>query len=105
MIAKKFSLLLLAFTLLSLPLQAQSNWRKNVKEGDEKYRLGLFGEAAKLYAAAFEAKPGKKDLAYRAGDAYGMAKDYAAAALLLEQALGKAKSFPLVGLKYAQALK
>ena len=105
MIAKKFSLLLLAFTLLSLPLQAQSNWRKNVKDADEFYRKGQYAEAARLYGAAFEVKLSKKDLAYRAGEAYGMAKDYAAAALLLEQALGKAKNFPLVGLKYAQALK
>ncbi|MBK6902185.1 MAG: PD40 domain-containing protein [Saprospirales bacterium] len=105
MIARKFSLLLLLSLLLLPQLQSQSNWRKNVKEADDLYRTGQFEKAARLYGAAYEKKPGKKDLAYKAGEAYAMAKDYANATLFLEQSLGRAKNFPLAGLKYAQALK
>ncbi|MCB9285611.1 MAG: carboxypeptidase regulatory-like domain-containing protein [Lewinellaceae bacterium] len=104
MMAQKLSFLLLLLLLTPFSSEAQ-NWRKNAKEADDLYSKGLYLEAADLYQAAWAQKPKKTDLAYKAGEAYMLNKSYSNAASAYSQTLDKAKSYPLVGLKYARAQK
>jgi tetratricopeptide (TPR) repeat protein len=105
MTAQRLFVLLFCSLLFALPGSAQTSWRKNVKEGDELLSKGLYEEAGARYYAAWERKTKKRELAYQAGEAFSKAKAYTQAAKAYEQALEKSKSFPLVGLKYARALK
>lgn len=96
-------LLLLLFSLTGF--SQSGSWRKNAKEAEDLLKKGQYEAAAGLYHTAWELKPSKKELAYQAGEAYALAKDYGRAADSYEKALDKTKSFPLVGLKYARSLK
>lgn len=92
--------------LFAITLKAQSdNWKKNLKTAD-----GLFGEAqyayaAEYYMAAWKQKPKKTELAYKAGEAYYIIKDYAKAAAAFKNVKEEYTDYPLIGLKYARALK
>jgi len=96
----------LFFFLFAFTLNAQSdNWKKNLKTAD-----GLFGEAqyanaAEYYMAAWKQKPKKTELAYKAGESYYIIKDYTKAAEAFKNVKEEYEDYPLIGLKYARALK
>lgn len=91
--------------LLMTTLHGQS-WRKLRKEAEQQFEQGNYAEAAENYAAAWEKKQKREELIYRAGEAYYLIRDYREAAQAYQRAMdAEYDDDPLLGLKYARALK
>mgnify|MGYP005666510959 CR=1 FL=1 len=103
MMAKKIILILLGISIFG-QLSAQS-WKKLNKAADELLKQGKYEEAAANYEQAWQKKQGKKDLIYKAGEAYYVVRDYRKAAEAYQHVKDENNSYPLVGLKYARSLK
>ena len=103
---KKIILLTLGLALIS-PLIAQKSlsWKKQSKLADQQFESGDFANAAKNYEEAWTKKRKKKELIFRAGEAYYSLKDYRKAAEAYQNVKDENAVFPLVGLKYARSLK
>ncbi len=101
--AKKIILILLGISIFG-QLSAQS-WRKLSKEADDLLKQGKYEEAAANYEQAWQKKQGKKDLIYKAGEAYYIIRDYRKAAEAYQHVKDENNNYPLVGLKYARSLK
>ncbi|MEZ5058759.1 MAG: hypothetical protein R2879_17120 [Saprospiraceae bacterium] len=101
------NLLILAFTILALPLMAQEvmNWKAHVKLADELYAKSLYADAAEHYEAAWRQKPKKDDLIHKAAECYYIIKDYKKAISAYQNIKDDHKNFPLAGLRYARCLK
>ncbi len=100
-----FNITLFIF-LFTFGLNAQSdNWKKNLKTADDLFGEAQYASAAEYYMAAWKQKPKKTELAYKAGEAYYIIKDYAKAADALKNVKEEYGDYPLIGLKYARALK
>ncbi len=101
--------LLLALVLLvtcSVSLSAQQyNWRKHRSIAEDAAKAGDLYTAAENYRMAWEQKKSKKDLLFEAAKNYLHVRDYRAAAEAYQYLEGDTKADPLVGLKYARALK
>ncbi len=100
---QKLMLLVLCLAMLT-PLSAQS-WRKLNKLAEQQFEEGNYEEAAKNFEAAYRKKSKKKELTFKAGEAYYNYRDYRKAVSAYEQVKDENKDFPLVGLKYARSLK
>lgn len=103
---KKIILLTLGLALIT-PLIAQKSlsWKKQSKLADQQFESGDFASAAKNYEEAWTKKRNKKELIFRAGEAYYSIKDYRKAAEAYQNVKDENAVFPLVGLKYARSLK
>ena len=87
-------------------LNAQSdNWKKNLKTADKLFGEAQYASAAEYYMAAWKQKPKKLELAFKAGEAFYIIKDYAKAADAFKNVKEEYSDYPLIGLKYARALK
>jgi len=96
----------LFFLLFAFSLNAQSdNWKKNLKTADDLFGEAQYANAAEYYMAAFKQKPKKTELAYKAGESYYIIKAYAKAADAFKNVKEEYGEYPLIGLKYARALK
>mgnify|MGYP002624259533 CR=1 FL=1 len=102
---RKFILLVLGLCLSTLLPAQNLSWKKHVKLADELYEVGEFAEAASHYEAAFQQKPKKTELAFKAAETYYNIKDYQSAANAYEHVKDMNDVYPLVGLKYARCLK
>ena len=92
--------------LFALTLNAQSdNWKKNLKTADDLFGEAQYANAAEYYMAAWKQKPKKTELAYKAGESYYIIKAYAKAAEAFKNVKEEYADYPLIGLKYARALK
>lgn len=92
--------------LCAFSVNAQSdNWKKNSKTADEMFAKAQYASAAEYYAAAWKQKPKKKELIYKAGESYYIIKDYQKAAEAFKNVKEDYTDYPLIGLKYARALK
>ncbi len=91
--------------LLVYSAEAQS-WRKLKKDGDTAFEKGDFSAAADLYDKAWQ-KSGnkKKELIFKAGEAYYENRNYRKAAEAYQNVKDENDEYPLVGLKYARMLK
>ena len=103
----KHILFLLTGLLLfgSLSAQDRLNWKKHRKLADEAAQQGNFAEAADHYQKAWEKKPKKEELIFKAGEAYYRTKNYRKAVEAYRHVKNQNDDFPLVGLKYARSLK
>ncbi len=98
-----FSCLLFIFGLSILT--AQQSPRKLVKQAEAAMAAAQYVKAAESYAQAWKQKPDKLQWRYHAGVAYLKAGNYKLAAEALLDCTTMSKSFPLVNLYYARALK
>lgn len=104
--AKPLALLFLGlFIFSSLPAQKKLSWKKLQKLADEQFEQGNFEEAAKNYEQAYNKKSKKKELIFKAGEAYYNLRNYRKAIDAYDKVKNENKDFPLVGLKYARSLK
>ncbi len=100
----KVTLLLICFLIGTTTISAQS-WRKLRKTAEQQYAEGNYSDAADTYEMAWNKKKRKKELIFKAGEAYYMLKDYRKAAAAYQNVKDETKTYPLVGLKYARSLK
>lgn len=93
--------------LFTCTLQAQSNmsWKKQLKKADELFTDAQYADAAEYYKAAWMQKPKKTELIYKAGESFYIIKDYKNAAEAFKNVKENYDDYPLIGLKYARALK
>ncbi|GJM34159.1 MAG: hypothetical protein DHS20C18_31600 [Saprospiraceae bacterium] len=103
MMAKKIILIILGISIMG-QLSAQS-WKKLSKAADGLIKEGKYEEAAATYEQAWQKKQSKKDLIYKAGEAYYTIRDYRKAAEAYQNVKDENNNYPLVGLKYARSLK
>jgi len=85
--------------------QSQLSWKKHVKLAEELYSSGKYADAAENYKAAWKQKVKKKELIYKAGECYAIIKDYKNTADAFKHVKDMNEEYPLVGLRYARALK
>lgn len=102
---RKFILLILGLCLVNLLSAQKMSWKKHLKTADELYEIGEFAEAASNYEAAYQQKPKKTELTFKAAEAYYNIKDYQSAANAYKPVKDMNDVYPLVGLKYARCLK
>lgn len=105
---KNITALSTALWLLScLQLQAQDklSWRKHIKLADELFAASQYADAGEHYRAAFKLRPKNKDLAYKAGHCFSVIRDYRNAADNWAYVRDLNDNYPLIGLRYARALK
>ncbi len=98
-------LIVLVGIFLVYSADAQS-WRKLKKDGDAAFEKGDFSSAADLFDKAWQ-KSGnkKKELIFKAGEAYYETRNYRKAAEAYQNVKDENDEYPLVGLKYARMLK
>ncbi|MEO0341470.1 MAG: hypothetical protein AAF242_19950, partial [Bacteroidota bacterium] len=100
----KSTILFFSFLLMGVALSAQS-WKKLSSQADALFQEGQYAEAAKLYEQAWQKKSKKKELIYKAGEAYYLLRDYPNSAKAYANVKSDLDDFPLAGLYYARALK
>jgi len=100
-----FLLLAMLFSFATLTAQEALNWKKNKKLADKLFEATQYVDAAAHYEAAWQQQPKDLGLIYKAGEAYYLIKDFKKTIHTLQHVKAENKRFPLVGLKYARALK
>jgi tetratricopeptide (TPR) repeat protein len=93
-----------AFSQIQKP-SSDMSYRKKIAMADEFFQKGNFGSAAVFYQSAFEEKPKKIEIAFKAGEAFAKIRDYKNAAFMYQTIKEEAKSYPKGKYKYALALK
>ena len=91
----------------TLPLTAQKalSWKQHAKLAEEEFDKGNYAEAGENFQAAWEAKPKKTELIFKAAESFYIINDYRAAAEAYQHVKDENDTYPLVGLKYARSLK
>ncbi len=99
--------LLFCFCFLSISVfgQQKLSWKKHVKLAEELFEKAEYADAGEHYRAAWRQKTKKTELIYKAGECFGIIRDYANAADAYKHVKKMNNDYPKVGLKYAQALK
>jgi len=98
-------LLTVLFVVSSLSAQEELNWKKHKKLADKLFEATQYVDAAKHFQEAWKQQPKEESLIYKAGECYYLIKDFKRAIHALQYVKDENKQFPLVGLKYARALK
>jgi len=98
-------ILAMLFCVSTLNAQAELNWKKHKKLADKLFEATQYVDAAAHYEEAWQQQPKELALIYKAGEAYSIIKDFKKAIHVLQHVKAENKRFPLVGLKYARALK
>lgn len=99
-------LLLLAISFsTSLSAQEAINWKKHKKLADNLFEATQYIDAAAHYEAAWQQHPKDKDLIYKAGKCYYTVKNFKKAIQAFQHVQTENNRYPLVGLRYARALK
>lgn len=92
--------------LFSLQLgTSQDSWKKLSSTADKLMEEGNYSEAGDKYMAAWKLKSKKTELAFKAGDAYYLTRDYAKASKAYQVVKDNNDDFHHVGFKYARCLK
>ncbi len=100
------SLLLAMVCFLSvLTAQEELSWKKHKKLADKLFEATQYVDAAAHYEDAWQQQPKELALIHKAGEAYYLIKDFKKTIHTLQHVKAENKRFPLVGLKYARALK
>lgn len=101
-----FSLLFVPlFALSPLSAQEELNWKKHKKLADKLYEATQYVDAAAHFEEAWQQQPKEEELIYKAGECYYLIKEFKKAIHAFQYVKEENKRFPLVGLKYARALK
>ena len=98
-------LLAMLFSFSALTAQEALNWKKHKKLADKLFEATQYVDAAAHYEEAWQQQPKELELIYKAGEAYHLIKDFKRTINALQHVKAENKRFPLVGLKYARALK
>jgi len=98
-----FLVTLFAFSPLSA--QEELNWKKHKKIAEKLFEATQYVDAAKHFQEAWKQQSKEEELIYKAGECYYLIKDFKKAIHALQYVKEENKRFPLVGLKYARALK
>ncbi len=98
-------LLAMLFSFSALTAQEVLNWKKHKKLADKLFEATQYVDAAAHYEEAWQQQPKELELIYKAGEAYHLIKDFKRTINTLQHVKAENKRFPLVGLKYARALK
>lgn len=93
------------FAVTMLSAQENLNWKKHKKLADNLFEATQYVDAAAHYEAAWQQQPKEIALIFKAGESYGLIKDFKKAIQAYQHVKTENKRFPLVGLKYARALK
>lgn len=104
LIMKYFVAFIFCFGTLSLMAQEMS-WKKHGKEADKLYNQAKYAAAAEHYQKAWEKKPSKKEMIFKAGEAYYAIRDYRKAAEAYKEVKDDSNNFALAGLNYGRSLK
>ncbi|MEM1123640.1 MAG: tetratricopeptide repeat protein [Bacteroidota bacterium] len=97
--------LVILFSITTLSAQENISWRKHKKLADNLFEATQYVDAAAHYEAAWQQQPKEIELIFKTGEAYYLVKDFKKAIQALQHVKTENKRFPLVGLKYARALK
>lgn len=81
------------------------NYRKKITMADDFFAKGDFGSAAVFYQSAFEEKPKKTGIAFKAGESFMKVRDYTKAAEMYKVVQEETKDYPKAKFKYALGLK
>ena len=101
-----FPLLLAAlFITVTTFGQETLNWKKQRKLADKLFESHQYLDAAVQYEGAWQQQPKELELIYKAGECYALIKDFKKTIQTLQHVYSDNNRFPLVGLKYARALK
>lgn len=84
---------------------AAMKWKKLVKAAEAEEEAGNQAEAAKLYRMAWDKKQSKTELLFKAGEIFAQIRDYRSAADAYQYLQSEEETYPLIGLKFARALK
>ncbi len=103
MITRLFAVVAL-LTCLTTSVSAQS-WRSLRNQAQDLEEAGNFYEAAQLYRQAWEKRQGREELIYAAAENFMRVREYRAAAEAYSFLQAEQDDYPLIGLKYARALK
>lgn len=93
------------FAVTTLFAQEELNWKKHKKLADNLFEATQYVDAAAHYEAAWKQQPKEIELIFKAGESYDLIKDFKKAIQAFQHVKTENKRFPLVGLKYARALK
>jgi hypothetical protein len=92
--------------LISLQIgTSQGSWKKLSSTAEKLMSEGSYAEAGDKYMAAWKIKPKKTELAFKAGDAYYLTRDYVKASKAYQVVKDNNDDFHHVGFKYARCLK
>ncbi len=97
-------LALTAFFFSSVQAQ-QMSWRKHKKMAEELLEQAQYADAAEHFEQAWKKKSKKKDLIFKAAEAYYIVKEYRKAAEAYKNVSTDYKKYPTAGLEYARCLK
>src|SRR5690606_35846109 len=85
--------------------QDKMSWKQHAKLADGLYAKGQFADAAEHYRAAWKKKTKKTEYIYRAGECFYLIRDYRNAVDAWQNVKDEQETYPMIGLKYARALK
>ena len=99
--------LCLNFTCTSPRAFAQGglSYKKLIKSAKEEARAGNYLAAAESYQKAYNQKPRKKEVLFKAAELYARIRDYKKAANAYQFLEPNDQDWPLLGLQYGRALK
>jgi hypothetical protein len=84
---------------------SQDSWKKLSSTAEKLMSESSYAEAGDKYMAAWKIKPKKTELAFKAGDAYYLTRDYVKASKAYQVVKDNNNDFHHVGFKYARCLK
>ncbi|WP_090171638.1 PD40 domain-containing protein [Neolewinella agarilytica] len=103
-----FPIILLLMTACGGPrttTQAELPFKKLMANAETETRAGNYGLAADNYRKAYEQKPRRTDVLYKAAELYTRVRNYRAAADAYQFLEADEDQWPLLGLQYGRALK
>lgn len=98
-------IIILLLALCVVGTASAQSWRKLRNTAEEQLEKGQLDQAAINFEKAWKKKTKKKELIFKAGEAYYTLRDYRKAAECYQHVQDEADEYPLVGLKYARSLK
>jgi hypothetical protein len=85
--------------------QAELPYKKLIKNAEVETRAGNYLAAAENYQKAYNQKPRKKEILFKAAELYSRVRDYKKAANAYQLLDPDEQRWPLLGLQYGRALK
>lgn len=85
--------------------QSELPYKKLIANAEVEQRAGNYAAAAENYRKAYDQKPRKKDILYRAAELFTRVRDYKRAAEAYQFLEPNEDKWPLLGLQYGRSLK
>ncbi|RMG85314.1 MAG: tetratricopeptide repeat protein, partial [Bacteroidetes bacterium] len=104
-ITRNISLTLLILFAVAPVFAQKMSWKKHLKLAETAFKNAEYAEAGNHYREAWRQKTKKKELIYKAGEAFFIIRDYQNAADAFKHVKDENDKYPLIGLRYARCLK